>query len=166
MHLSSASNVTIRGGQFSANSASSSGGHILVTGSGTSLDVRGPVAFARGAAEVNGGAIHASDAATLTMFNAEIRGNRAEGNGGGLSALGAGNIRLEACNISGNGCGISGGGVSVVGTRLFAKGTDFDGNEAISHGGGLRGYTGANMEVEDCLFNGNSAQVNAIFEKA
>lgn len=161
-----ASNVTVTfsGGRFASNSAGGDGGHVLATGNGTAVYLRPSAAWpvlvlSDGDAGSHGGAVAAAGGAAVSASSAELSGNRAGGDGGAVTGLQARLIELEGCNVTANSCGGSGGGVSVTGGVLLAAGSNFTGNRAEGGGGGVRASTEAEVDLEDCLFQGNLAQV-------
>ena len=118
-----------------------------------------PLVLQDGEAGAHGGAVHASNGAAVAAVSVQLSGNRAGGDGGAVSVLGARLVEAEACNITANSCGGNGGGVSVVGGDFVGTGSNFSRNEADADGGGLRASTGAEVELEGCLFDGNAAEV-------
>lgn len=145
---------------FSFNEAGGNGGHILVAGNSTYLSLDGPLLMSDGIAGQQGGALHVAGSAAVKLYGVTMSGNRAEeGGGGALSAIEAEWIMLEECNVTANSCGGDGGGVKVVGTEFSAVRSVFEDNVADVDGGGLRGYVGATLELEDCRVHGNEGRV-------
>lgn len=148
---------------FSSNEAGGNGGHILAAGNSTYLSLDGPLSMSDGIAGQQGGALHVAGSAAVELYGVTMAENHAEeGGGGALSAIGAKWVRLEECNVTTNSCGGDGGGVKIVETDFLAVGSIFEDNVADVDGGGLRGYVGATLELEDCRVHGNEGRVRRI----
>jgi predicted outer membrane repeat protein len=125
--------VTISGGNYNGNVASSSGG---------------------GAMDVEG---------TVTVTNATVRNNVAGTAGGGIYFGTGHSLTVTSCNISNNVAsnGVGGGIADVTPSTLTLLGNIISGNTAGGSGGGVRaGFTGGDGLVTD--FSGTTAVGNTI----
>lgn len=129
-------------------------------GNDTEVAIHGPILLTAGEAGLDGGAVHVAFGAKITVADAELSGNEATRHGGALSTASAREFTVTNCNVSANHCAGSGGGVSVTRTYFSGSRSNFTDNCAGYNGGGLRGFTGAKVEIEDCLVHNNIARVS------
>jgi len=152
--------TTINNSVISGNSASSSGGGMLVYG----ITTLNNSTVSKNSAVVNGGGINASD--TFNINNSTVSGNTSA-NGGGIF-VSNGTATFSNSTVSGNMATTDGGGIfTVVGTTNLNNSTVSD-NSAANGGGILNAIFGefvlsnsliANSSGEDCLNDDPSATV-------
>lgn len=154
------SNGRVMGCKFPSNKAVENGGAIVAAGSNTHVLIWGPLVISRNRAGTNGGAVFATNGATLELFDVDLVENHAETDGGAIAAMGAASVNMTSCNISTNTCGQGGGGVSVESAVFRGIETIFQANKAELDGGGLRGFMDAKVELRQCHFEKNGGLVS------
>ncbi|HLF14563.1 MAG TPA: right-handed parallel beta-helix repeat-containing protein [Bacteroidota bacterium] len=107
-------------------------------------------------ADIQGGGVRFFNS-NLTISNSSISGNHA-GWGGGMAAYQS-DVSMNNCTITENSAAW-GGGVQSELSRLEIYGTDVGNNVADSNGAGLRLFNSI-LNIDHCLFSGNSAAVDA-----
>ena len=109
--------------------------------------------LADGHSDSNGGAIENSSA--LSLSDVKLENNHADSNGGAIYA--DGELTLTGVDFIDNFSDGLEGGALVVGEDLFAEDVQFIDNEASSWGGAVSLQFGADAEIYDAVFDGNSA---------
>jgi fibronectin-binding autotransporter adhesin len=112
----------------------------------------------------NGGGVHVTDNAFVTINGGTVQNNRAALEGGGLWNSASGVMIVDGTQITGNvaqGAGVTdgGGGIFNFGGRLILDGATISNNSAVGtlgNGGGLFSQGGA-VTITDTTFAGNSA---------
>ncbi len=107
----------------------------------------------------NGGGVRnwGGPAATTTVTNSTITGNRAGYEGGGISS--SGNVTVSSSTITGNSAGSHGGGIySNTGALMVSNSTVSD-NSAGGAGGGIDNDYSGTPTVIDSTVSGNSSVV-------
>jgi len=153
--------VTVRGSEFSLNSASARGGAIEGGGTGTVTVVDG--AFSKNSADDLGGAISSSDKASMTIVSSSFTENSGL-SGGGFANEGAGVVTVENSTFTKNtafagiilASGEGGGMHSNSGGEVTISGGAFTGNQARS-GGGLSNEGGGILTISGTRFSDNRA---------
>ncbi len=136
-----ASILTLYGGALSGNSAGRFGGGLLDDGTDAQANLYNTTVSNNSAGEGGGIATYCLSyfffpAATTTLTDCTVSGNKASGLGGGLATLHEGITTLYGSTVSANSAGTSGGGLSNQGTTTLYNST-VSGNSAGNNGGGL-----------------------------
>lgn len=174
-------NITITGSQFENNSSGSmggaiaNGGEMTITGStfeDNTASQRGGAIFNSGTLTVNGGsfdghkagnggAIYNATNATLKITGTSFTNNTAAGWGGAILNSGATITVTDATfanNIAQGGAGGAIGNPAEGTSSVTVSGTKFLNNHSVYDGGAIGNYGG--MKIENCLFEGNTAQLD------
>ena len=133
-----------------------------VLGRGAEVTLEG-VTLTGGNSSGRGGGVWVSDGA-LTLRNVAVRDNQCNEYGGGISVI-RGALTLEQCEVSGNSStGYSGGGISAEESLVRVLSSRIENNTTSSGGGAIyhqsNGKDGADLQVENSLLRGNSANYN------
>lgn len=147
--------MTITGSTFEGNQAGKIGGAIFNSGT---LTVNGG-SFDGNKAD-NGGAIYNATNATLKITGTSFTNNKAAGWGGAILNSGATITVTDATfanNIAQGGAGGAIGNPAEGTSSVTVSGTKFLNNHSVYDGGAIGNYGG--MKIENCLFEGNTAQL-------
>ena len=149
--------VTITDSQFDRNSSGSMGGAIFNSGTLTVND-----GSFDGNKAGKGGAIYNATNATLKITGTSFTKNKAAGWGGAILNSGATITVTDATfanNIAQHGTGGAiGNPAEGTPSSVTVSGTKFLNNHAFYDGGAIGNYGG--MKIENCLFEGNTAQLD------
>ena len=148
--------VTITDSQFDRNSSGSMGGAIFNSGTLTVND-----GSFDGNKAGNGGAIYNATNATLKITGTSFTNNTAAGWGGAILNSGATITVTDATfanNIAQGGAGGAIGNPAEGPSSVTISGTKFLNNHSVYDGGAIGNYGG--MKIENCLFEGNTAQLD------
>jgi len=164
------STVSIFGGDISNNSASRAGGAIEIRGTEemmvhATIDSLRMSGNTTGAAPGNGGALHITGWAHVSVIDSEVTGNNAAAEGGGLwnSAVGTllvKNVRLENNIASGADADQGGGALFNDGGTMHVANVNIINNVAdgaSGSGGGILATAGGKLTVMNGRIVGNSA---------
>ena len=147
--------MTITGSTFEDNTANKRGGAIFNSGT---LTVNGGSFDGHKAG--NGGAIYNATNATLKITGTSFTNNTAAGWGGAILNSGATITVTDATfanNIAQGGAGGAIGNPAEGTSSVTVSGTKFLNNHSVYDGGAIGNYGG--MKIENCLFEGNTAQL-------
>lgn len=147
--------MTITGSTFEDNTANKRGGAIFNSGT---LTVNGGSFDGNKAG--NGGAIYNATNATLKITGTSFTNNTAAGWGGAILNSGATITVTDATfanNIAQGGAGGAIGNPAEGTSSVTVSGTKFLNNHSVYDGGAIGNYGG--MKIENCLFEGNTAQL-------
>lgn len=113
----------------------------------------------RGLQDMNGGAVHASNA-DLTIENAVLTANRSVAFGGAIFSDLGGKITIRDTTLSGNSAAVMGGAVFAGNNDVLIQGSTFDQNQAKSGGAVAFGYSvdPRTVEIENSTLDGNVAE--------
>lgn len=153
--------MTITGSTFEDNTANKRGGAIFNSGT---LTVNGGSFDGNKAG--NGGAIYNATNATLKITGTSFTNNTAAGWGGAILNSGATITVTDATfanNIAQGGAGGAIGNPAEGTSSVTVSGTKFLNNHSVYDGGAIGNYGG--MKIENCLFEGNTAQLDFDGEK-
>lgn len=153
--------MTITGSTFEGNQAGKIGGAIFNSGT---LTVNGGSFDGNKAS--NGGAIYNATNATLKITGTSFTNNTAAGWGGAILNSGATITVTDATfanNIAHGGAGGAIGNPAEGTSSVTVSGTKFLNNHSVYDGGAIGNYGG--MKIENCLFEGNTAQLDFDGEK-
>lgn len=148
--------VTITDSQFDRNSSGSMGGAIFNSGTLTVND-----GSFDGNKAGKGGAIYNATNATLKITGTSFTNNTAAGWGGAILNSGATITVTDATfanNIAQGGAGGAIGNPAEGPSSVTISGTKFLNNHSVYDGGAIGNYGG--MKIENCLFEGNTAQLD------
>lgn len=148
--------VTITDSQFDQNSSDSMGGAIFNSGTLTVND-----GSFDGNKAGNGGAIYNATNATLKITGTSFTNNTATDWGGAILNSGATITVTDATfenNIAQGGAGGAIGNPAGDPSSVTISGTKFLNNHSVYDGGAIGNYGG--MKIENCLFEGNTAQLD------
>ncbi len=162
--------VTISGGEINGNSASRAGGGIeiratmtdVVTATVTSVMLAGNDT---GSNPGNGGALHITGPADVTVNSSTVMSNTAAAEGGGLwnSAVGTltvANSTIQGNSASGNAADQGGGGLYSDGGPLIVTNSTINNNQATGtagSGGGILVNPGGRLDFNGGTISGNRA---------
>ncbi len=147
--------MTITDSTFEDNTANKRGGAIFNSGT---LTVNGGSFDGNKAG--NGGAIYNATNATLKITGTSFTNNTAAGWGGAILNSGATITVTDATfanNIAQGGAGGAIGNPAEGTSSVTVSGTKFLNNHSVYDGGAIGNYGG--MKIENCLFEGNTAQL-------
>ncbi|MBQ7247401.1 MAG: hypothetical protein IJS22_04865 [Lachnospiraceae bacterium] len=153
--------LTINGGYFHDNHASSSGGAVYSVGKCT---IGGGVVIADNSSETSGGGVANSVSAdgshkgVMKIKSCTIRGNYATNYGGGV--FNKGTMTVSSGTIRNNSCGKGGGGLENTG-RITLSGGTIKNNKSTASGGGLYNGTSGTAELAGVTISGNSTGPDA-----
>ena len=149
--------VTLVGNSFTSNTAQRYGGAIFNSGTLTVNDG----SFEGNTATKSGGAIYNATNATLKITGTSFTNNTAARWGGAILNSGATitvtDARFEN-NIARGGAGGAIGNPAEGPSSVTISGTKFLNNHSVYDGGAIGNYGG--MKIENCLFEGNTAQLD------
>ena len=153
--------LTINGGYFHDNHASSSGGAVYSVGTCT---IGGGVVIADNSSETSGGGVANSVSAdgshkgVMKIRSCTIRGNYAENYGGGV--FNKGTMTMSSGTVRNNTCGKGGGGMENTGKVTLSGGT-IRNNKSTASGGGFYNGTSGTAELSGVTISGNSTGSDA-----
>jgi len=116
--------------------------------------------FANNIARDDGGALFATGDATVTISGSSFTENAADrGSGGAINLQWYSSLTMEDTSLTGNQAGNSGGGlyVYVADETISISGSHFGGNVALGGGGGLQHEWYGALELTDTSFVNNAA---------
>lgn len=149
-------------GEISHNRANVHGGGMWASGSGTMVALANTLLRHDDASHSGGGA-WVGEQASLAVHHGSVRDNEAR-DGGGIAAERAASISLVAVEVVKNRAERDGAGLLVRAARLHAQESTLSDNGPFDpvpglehHGGGLAGFDGAEVELDDVLLVGNAA---------
>ncbi len=149
------SNITIEGGDISANSDNSGyGGGIYVEIGALNIEnseISGSKAYV-------GGGLYVDQAGSLTVINSTISGNSASASGGGIYCDST--TTITTSTISGNSASASGGGIYSNGLSVTITTSTISGNSASVSGGGIYCAFGDSFIISSSTIGGNNASVS------
>ncbi len=100
-----------------------------------------------------------ADNQTVTIEKMTIQHGNSSSNGGGI-ANGTGTLTVNDCTLKDNLASGKGGGIYNKGTAVISNST-FDGNKAVSCGGGYAGDVSASDKITNCTF-ANNGGINGV----
>lgn len=168
VHITGASNLVVKGGSYTGNTAAREGG-ALWNGAGIMVltDVNISENTASGPAADDGGGGVFNNGGELRIFaGTNITGNVADGasgSGGGVFNAVGGTLRVVEANISGNTANRAGGGIedaSGAGTAFTVTDATIDDNEVFTspgNGGGIHISGTGSLSVSGGSVSGNAA---------
>lgn len=118
--------------------------------------------FTGNATKSHGGAVYITGSQVkTTIADATFSKNTSGKQGGALQLAGAGKTTITNTTFSENAAGTFGGAINATGTKVAATNVTFEGNKAAGHGGALLvDGQGASYTQADGKFVGNSAKKN------
>lgn len=154
--------ITIDNCTFENSSSSASAGHINFFGQDKIVNVQN-TSFENASIGGWGGAMTCyGENSTFNLVNNVYRGNICQNLGGAFNAGFTAVVNVEDCLFESNEAG-SGGAICLQNdsTTVNVINSEFLGNMASGNGGGINGIASHWITVEDCLFEGNTANFGA-----
>ena len=149
--------ITINGGTFSGNTAKAYGGVINAVKEGTVVNITGGT-FTGNTGTVRAGVIFADTKAVVNISGTpKFTDNKAQ-HGGAIFAISSSQVNIEGGEFTGN--TVSGNGAVIyvhTSSAVNITGGTFSGNTATSYGGVIFGYTNSTITIKDGSFSGNTA---------
>lgn len=152
--------VKIADSTFTGNATKSHGGAVYITGSQVKTTIA-DATFSKNTSGKLGGALQLSDAGETTITNTTFSENAAGTFGGAINATNtqvvAENVTFEgnkAASADGHGGALF---VDGQGASYTQAGGKFVGNSAKKNGGAIRVLNGANLDLTNVVFDGNTA---------
>ena len=152
--------VKITDSTFTGNATKSHGGAVYITGSQVKTTIA-DATFSKNTSGKQGGALQLSDAGETTITNTTFSENAAGTFGGAINATNtqvvAENVTFEgnkAASADGHGGALF---VDGQGASYTQAGGKFVGNSAKKNGGAIRVQNGADLDLKNVVFDGNTA---------
>ena len=152
--------VKIADSTFTGNATKSHGGAVYITGSQVKTTIA-DATFSKNTSGKQGGALQLSDAGETTITNTTFSENAAGTFGGAINATNtqvvAENVTFEgnkAASADGHGGALF---VDGQGASYTQAGGKFVGNSAKKNGGAIRVQNGADLDLKNVVFDGNTA---------
>ena len=152
--------VKIADSTFTGNATKSHGGAVYITGSQVKTTIA-DATFSKNTSGKQGGALQLSDAGETTITNTTFSENAAGTFGGAINATNtqvvAENVTVEgnkAASADGHGGALF---VDGQGASYTQAGGKFVGNSAKKNGGAIRVQNGADLDLKNVVFDGNTA---------
>lgn len=152
--------VKITDSTFTGNATKSHGGAVYITGSKVKTTIA-DATFSKNTSGKQGGALQLTGAGETTITNTTFSENAAGTFGGAINATGtkvaATNVTFEgnkAASADGHGGALF---VDGQGASYTQAGGKFVGNSAKKNGGAIRVQNGANLDLTNVVFDGNTA---------
>ena len=172
LYKGAASSLSIIGGEFYSNVATTNGGAINIAGgnvplTGVSIGKEDNNAYLPNTAKVGGGIYMADGTVTIQKNSAKtdtksyIIGNNtiASGTTGGGIHMAAGTLTISDTEISGNTSTTTGGGIHMANGTLNLSDIEITGNTATTNGGGIY-HAAGHIYIIDSEITGNTPPTN------
>ena len=148
--------VKITDSTFTGNATKSHGGAVYITGSQVKTTIA-DATFSKNTSGKQGGALQLAGAGETTITNTTFSENAAGTFGGAINAT---NTQVVAENVTFEGNKAGHGGALFVdgqGASYTQAGGKFVGNSAKKNGGAIRVQNGADLDLKNVVFDGNTA---------
>ena len=149
--------VKITDSTFTGNATKSHGGAVYITGSKVKTTIADST-FSKNTSGKQGGALQLSGAGETTITNTTFSENAAGTFGGAINATNT-EVVAKNVNFEGNKADVNGGAIALDGGKASytQAGGKFVGNSAKKNGGAIRVQNGADLDLKNVVFDGNTA---------
>ena len=149
--------VKIADSTFTGNATKSHGGAVYITGSQVETTIADST-FSKNTSGKLGGALQLVGAGKTTITNTTFSENAAGTSGGAINATNT-EVVAKNVNFEGNKADVNGGAIALDGDKASytQAGGKFVGNSAKKNGGAIRVQNGADLDLTNVVFDGNTA---------